>query len=507
LKQLPVKLNPFMPIRFFLLWMLLSNSALAQFQAQNGWGLPRKIAETTITQGIVLDVLGNRIIAADQNGLVAKPLSGGAGNGLFTQSGIRNLVGTGGGRDLALAWYSRSLTDSNAVWGWYRGQAKKLAETEVSSVAIGVLNGQPAIAYIVTEGDATVIYLHPWNAPRVAVHRTKLNVGALALGITTNGLIGVLFAEGYRNAQDEKYDAIFVTGTLKAGFKSKRLGAAVYTGREARYAIAIRSGDQLFPVWWFESDEEQRTAAFTKTHNPRLAVWNVDRVMEFAAAGDPLGSTGEAFYFKQGTDILAFDLKTGDVTREMIAPLAIVTAAVSSVAGTRYAAWQSLKSDGFASEIWLADSRQAYAPTTMDRISLAFGWNPWYPAQSALGQTLLSLLLAAGAVMLSAPFVWLLSTQFRVNLAPWIAVLIGAGIVAIFRAISGFIKAPGWGFEPLLTAPWWAALIGVLIGAGLVWLTRKRFGNSELAPTVASSLTVLLGVFVMVFSRAGFIHF
>jgi hypothetical protein len=506
LKQLPVKLSAFMLMRFFLLWMLLSNTALAQFQAQNGWGLPRKMGETTITQGIALDVPGNRIIAADQNGLISKSLSGGAERVLYAQSGIKNLVGTGGGDGLGLAWYSRSLTDNNAVWGWYRGRAKKLADTETSSVAIAVLNGQPAISYIVTEGDSTVVYLQPWNAPRVVVHRTKLNVGALALGITANGLIGVLFAEGYRNAQDEKYDAIFVTGTLKEGFNSQRLGAAVYGGREARYTI-LNTGEQLFAIWWFESDEEQRTAAFTKTHNPRLAIWNAGQAQEFAPAGDPLGTTRDAFYFKLGADIYAFNLKTQDVTREMIAPLAIVTAAVSSVNGTRYAAWQSFQSDGFASEIWLADSKQAYVPTTLDQISLALGWNPWYPAQSALGQTLLSLLLAAGAVMLSAPFVWLISTQFRINLAPWMAVLIGAGIVAVFRGISGSIRAPGWGFEPLLTAPWWAALGGIIIGAGLVWLGRKRFGNSELAPTIASSLTVLLGVFVMVFSKAGFIRF
>ena len=495
-----------MPIRFFLLWMLLCPPVLAQFQAQNGWGLPRRVAETTITQGIALDIPGNRVIAADQNGLIAKPLSSAAERVLVAQSGIKNLVGTGGGRDLALAWYSRSLSDSNAVWGWYRGSAKKLAETEISSVAIAALNGQPAITYVVTEGDSTVIYLQPWNAARIAVHRTKLNVGALALGVSGQGEIGVLFAEGYRNAQDEKYDAIFVTGTLKTGFKAQRIGAAVYTGREARYAV-IGTEQQVLPIWWFENDEEQRSAGFTKTHNPRLAIWSNGQPQEFAGAGDPLGATAETFYFRLGTDIFAFNLKTKEVTRAMIAPSGIVTAAVTDTGGTRYAAWQSLKQDGFASEIWIADSSKAYTPTMIDRISVALGWNPWYPGQSALAQTILSLLFAAGAVMLSAPFVWLLSTQFRVRLEPWTAVLIGVGIVAVFRGISGSIRAPGWGFEPLLTAPWWAALIGVAIGALLVWLTRKRFSNTELAPTIASSLTVLLGVFVMVFSRAGFIHF
>ena len=487
---------------------LLFSSAAAQFQAQAGWGLPRQIATSSVTQGIVLDAAGQRVIVADQQGLVAHAFESPNQSVLLEQGGIRGLVGTGSGQSLALAWYSRSLSDNNAVWAWHRGQAKKLIETQNSSVAVALLDGVPVIAYAAAEGEETTVYLERWGKPPIAVYRTKLNVGALSLGIAApSGRIGVLFAEGYRNAQDEKYDAIWLTGRLEDNiFKRQRLGAAVFAGREQRYAVAVRGG-QLLPVWWFESDDDQRRAALTKRHNPRLAVWDGSKPLEFAAAGDVIGQIGNALYYSLESDLWALELAGLTATRQLIAPRGIITGATASAGATRFAAWQNLQSDGFASQVWLSDTKAPYQPNLIDRFSVSMGWNPWYAGQSALAQTVLSALIAAAAVMLTAPIIWLISTQVKNRITLWLAAALGAAFVIVSRILSGLLSAPNWSFEALLTPPWWTAALGVLFGAGLVWLLRRRISATDLAPTIASSLVVLTGVFVMIFSTAGFIRF
>ena len=160
---------------------LLFSSATAQFQAQAGWGLPRQIASSSVTQGVVLDAAGQRVIVADQQGLVEHAFDGAAQTVLLEQSGVRGLIGAGSGQSLALVWYSRSLSDNNAVWAWHRGSAKKLMETQNSSIAVALLDGVPVIAYTAAEGEQTTVYLERWGKPRVAVYRTTLNVGALSL--------------------------------------------------------------------------------------------------------------------------------------------------------------------------------------------------------------------------------------------------------------------------------------------------------------------------------------
>ena len=486
---------------------LICSSATAQFQAQAGWGLPRQIASSSVTQGIVLDAVGERVIVADQAGLVAHAFESPSQTVLLEQSGVRGLVGTGSGSTLALAWYSRSLNDNNAVWAWHRGSAKKLIETQNSSIAVALLNAAPVIAYAAAKGEQTIVYLQRWNQPRVAVYSTKLNVGAISLGIAPSGRIGVLFAEGYRNARDEKYDAIWLTGRLEGeAFKRQRLGAAVFAGREQRYTVAVR-GDQLLPVWWFESDDDQRRAALTKRHNPRLTLWDGQQTLEFAAAGDVMGQIGDMLYYSVQDDLWALTLTRLTTARQLVAPRGIITGATAGTDATRFAAWQNLQSDGFASQIWLSDTKQPYQPNPIDRLSVSMGWNPWYAGQSALAQTVLAALIAAGAVMLTAPIIWLISTQVKNRIKLWMAIAIGAGFVIGSRVLSGAVSAPSWGFEALLTPSWWTAVLGVLLGTGLVWLLRKRISATDLAPTIASSLVVLTGVFVMIFSTAGFIRY
>jgi hypothetical protein len=493
-----------MTVRALLICLLFASSALAQFQAQNGWGLPRRVAQTSLTQGLVLDAARNRVIVAEQNGIVAKNLEGEGENLLFEQQGVRNLVGAGGGDGLALAWYSRSLTEESAVWAWFQGKARKLAETSFTEVAVSLVDGQPLVFYTVSEEDRSVLYAQPWNAAKVAVRTTTLNIGALGVGVTARGRIGVVFAEGYRNAQDEKYDAIFATGTLKDGFEARRVGAAVYVGREQRYGVAVK-GEQLLPLWWFETDDEQRTAAFTKRHFPRFALWDGRTVREFDRPGRIVAQLENAVYYTVETDVRALDLETLQVSKQLITPETPTQLASSVDSGVRRIAWQSLQADGFASSVWLADTTTPYQPSFVDHISVTMGWNPWYPGQSMLAQTLLAVLVAAGAVMLIAPLVWLAAHQFRFGVG--VAIGIGALFVVGSRLWSGTVNAPGWSLEALLTPPWWTVPLGLALSAVALWLARKRLTRTELGPTIASSLVVLIGVFVMVFSKAGFIRF
>ena len=266
-------------------------------------------------------------------------------------------------------------------------------------------------------------------------------------------------------------------------------------------------GDQLLPVWWYESDDDQRRAALTKRHNPRLALWDGERTLEFAAAGDVMGQIGNILYYSVQDDLWALTLTGLTTARQLVAPRGIITGATATTTDLRFAAWQNLQSDGFASQIWLSDTKQPYQPNPVDRLSVSMGWNPWYAGQSALAQTVLAALIAAGAVMLTAPIIWLISIQVKSRIKLWAAIAIGAGFVIGSRVLSGLLTAPNWGFEALLTPPWWTAILGVLLGTALVWLLRRRISATDLAPTIASSLVVLTGVFVMVFSTAGFIRF
>jgi hypothetical protein len=474
------------------------------YKAQYGWGLPRQIASSSITQGVVID--SKRLIIAESTGLEQRDLRGENPKLLLEHSGIRDLQGTGSAGNLALAWYRRDTVNANGVWWWYKGQVKLALETPYTDFSLIEVAGKPVLIGIAQQGTLTAVVLLFWGEKPRTIFSSKLNVGALAAN-TVAGRIGIVFAEGFRNGQDEKYDLRFLQLTnlekKLPDLQSELLAPAVYLGREQRFGVA-RQGNQLLPIWWYETPDEQRLAAFTKQHNPRLALYDNKKIVEFAPPAPYLGQIDNALYYVIKDQIISYDLKTKVTRVEITAPSSFSSANLSNQG---FMAWQSVGRDGFSSQLWLVDSAIAFNPTLVDQISKVLGWNPWFPVQNLLGQTALSLMLSALAVLLVAPLVWLLRGRFDFGQGTWFGMGCAWVVLLLGRIVSGGFNASNWIFAPLLTAPWLIILLGTALGSGLVFWQRKRLNGTELGATIAASLVVLVGTFITVFSRIGFLKF
>ncbi len=491
-------------MRLLLAVLFCSTLALAEsqiaYKAQHGWGLPRQIATPSITQGVVLDT--NRLIIAEMAGLETRDLNGQNPKLLLEQSGIRGLLGVGSGQNLALAWYRRDVTSANGVWWWHKGLAQLAFETPYADFSLLEYQGQPLLIAVQAQGASTALVLQRWGQTPKTVFKTKLNIGALAANTVANK-IGIALAEGYRNPQDEKYDLRFLQISKLELEQSKLLSPAVYLGREQRFGVALR-GNNFLPIWWYETKKEQSFAAFTKQHNPRLALYENGQVVEFAPAATYLGQLGGAVYYSLKNQIISYDLESKTTRVEITTPESFAFASLSS---QRLVAWQSLGRDGFSSQLWLADSGQPFEPTLVDQISRTLGWNPWFPVQNFLGQTALSLMLAGLAVLVVAPFVWLLRGRFDFGQGIWFGIGCAVFSLLLLRIFGGSVVAPTWIFMPLLTAPWLIVLLGIGLGSLLVYWQRKRLNGIELGATIAASLVVLVSTFITVFSRVGFLQF
>ena len=499
-------------------WIVVSWFSLAfaqletAYKAQYGWGLPRSIATSSITQGVVID--SKRLIVAEAIGLEQRDLSGQNPKLILEQSGIRDLQGAGTSANLALAWYRRDTLNPNGLWWWFKGQAQLALETPYTDFALLEMAGKPVLIGVAQQGELTGVVVQFWNEKPKTVFQTKLNVGALAAN-SVAGRIGIVFAEGFRNGQDEKYDLRFLqVSNLKQNLpdvQSALLAPAVYIGRGQRFGVALKAS-QLIPIWWYETPEEQRLGAFTKRHNPRLALFEAGKIIEFAPPAPYLGQIGKALYYTIKDQIISYNLETKLTRVEITAPSGFSSADLSSqrvpdLSSQHSIAWQSVGQDGFSSQLWFADSSQPFSPNLIDQISKVLGWNPWFPVQNFFGQTALSLILAALAVLLVAPFVWLLRGRFDFGQGTWFGMVCAWVVLLGGRVVSGGLNASNWVFAPLLNVSWLIVLLGTLVGTGLVFWQRQRLNATELGATVAASLVVLVSIFITVFSSIGFLKF
>ncbi len=484
--------------------VLLTSLARAEsaYKAQYGWGLAKQIATPSLTQGMVIDQ--NQIIIAETAGLERRDLNGNNPKLLLEQTGIRGLQGAGSGANLALAWYGRDVVNPSGLWWRYQNKTVFALDTPYNTFALLEVGGLPVLVGVTQQGSLTGVVVQPWGKEPETIFQTKLNIGALAAN-SVDGKIGIAFAEGYRNPQDEKYDLRFLElPSLGSGaVRSRILAPAVYLGREQRYGMAVKDGS-LLPIWWYETKEEQNLAAFTKQHNPRLAFFEADKVVEFAPPTAYIGQIGKSLYYALNNQIYAYDLESKQSRVEITAPTSFSFAAVSQ---NRQMAWQSLQRDGFTSQLWFVDSSLAYKPNLIDEVSKTLGWNPWFPFQNLFGQTALSLMLATLAVVLVAPVVWLLRGRFDFGQGAWFGAGIAVFLLLLVRFLGGNVIATGWVFAPLLTASWLVVLGGIGVGGLVVFFQRHRLNQIELGATIAASLVVLIGTFFTVFSRIGFLKF
>jgi hypothetical protein len=483
-------------VLFLLTLLFASSQALGQeYKAQHGWGLPKQIGGSSVRQGVVLD--RNRIIVAETAGLEARDADGQNPKLLYPQAGIRQLAGVGSGQDLALAWYQRDASNPSGVWWWFQNQASLAFETPYSDFVVLQVGTRPVLIGMIQDGAQTALLMQNWGQKPKEIYRTDLNIGALAAA-SSQGRIGIAFAEGYRNPQDEKYDLML----LELGKPVQKIAPAVYTGREQRYVLAVWQ-NRFVPVWWYETPEEQRIAALTKRHNPRLAFWDKDSVVEFAPPLKPLAQMGERLFYANKNKIYSLEFSSHSTRLEVLAPKAVSLVFV----GQDAMLWQTLNQDGFSTQLWMVDKSQAYQPNWLDHVAATLGWNPWFVGQHFFGQTVLSLLFAVLVVSLIVPFVWLLRGRMDIGQGTWFGLAVGWMVLLGGRWWLGSWQTGDWAFAPLLNPPWWVVLLGVGLGSAAVLANHKKINGSELGATIASGLVILIGVFVMMFSRVGFLQF
>ncbi len=503
-----------MQFRFLLiLTLVLSgfNQARAQFQAQKGWGKPRLVTTLTATGGLILDATSNTVIALEETGLTQVNLQTGAKNKLLEKRGLKDLRGINSDFGVMGVWGERNLSSDDALSvGWLKNGKLEVEQASINGIpsAKTMLADKtgPIAVWAESLGEDTVLYLKNWQQKARIVYRTKLSIGALAATRDSSGKYFFLFAQGYRNAQDEKFDAVLLQGSLTK-LERQILGAAVYT-RGQQYLLTQNG----VPIWWWETSDDQRKAALTRVHNPFLAYWDGSKVVPFASASPTIAASNDHLYWSEKNNIFSANLQKLEQAKQLLlAPNSISFAQFAQTKNKLVMVWQSVAQDGFASELYTADTLEPYKPNLLDRIAVTLGWNPWYVGTSALGQTAASLLVGAFGVLVITPIAFLLGSSFGgAGFKGFRFGLMLAWIFGIAARVLGGLAAKNAGtfaFTALLEPSWWVVLLGLGLGSLLAILNRKRFMQLEMNTIITAGLVTLVASAISAFSRLGFVQF
>jgi hypothetical protein len=460
---------------------------------------------------LILDASNDSVIALEETGLTQVNLKTGTKTMLLEQRGLRDLRGISSVWGTMAIWGERSLSSDDALQvGWLKNGKLEVEQASTNGIpsAKTVLPDQagPIAVWAESLGEDTVLYVKNWQQKAKIVYRTRLSIGALDATRDSSGKYSFLFAEGYRNAQDEKFDAVLLQGKLEK-LERQVLGPAVYT-RGQQYLLT----QDATAIWWWETPEDQRKAALTRVHNPLLAYWDGSKAVPFAAANPTIAANNGTLYWSEKDSIFGANLKQISQPKLLLlAPNVISFAQYSQTKNKQVMVWQSVTQDGFASELYAADTLEPYQPSLIDRVAVMFGWNPWYPGTSALGQTAASLLIGAFGVLMITPIAFLLSSSFGgAGLKGFRLGLILAWVFGLGARVLGGLAAQNSGsfaFVPLLEPSWWVVLLGLGFGTLLAVLNRNRFIKLELNTIITAGLVTLVASAISAFSRLGFVQF
>ena len=488
--------------------------AAAQYQAQDGWSKPRRLPQPVEANGLALDAAAGVVYASSGEGIVSLALDGSGAKLVLPQRGIRNLRGAPSKSGTALVWAQRSLQADEVAWVWWRGEARSLGNGVLSPAVVPGEDG-PSVAYVKSLDDHSVLFLRSWRGEERRLYQSRLNIGAVA-AVTHEGTLSIVFAEGYRNNQEDVYDGVLLRVKPRGAVERTVLGPAVYTGLTQSFAF-IPTGGQPAPVWWWETPEDRDRASQSRSHNPRLAFWDGRQARPFAGPWRVTGSVGRDLYWVEANQFRTTSLEAmGAVpARPLLSPGNPIASSVDEAGGERFMAWLALREDTYTADVYVADTLEPYQPTTLDRIAVAFGWNPWFPGESAAVQSLLAALGGVLMLVLVVPLAFLLlsvigSRAERGNGLVFALAFSWVFVIAM-RALGGAMAAQpslrSWVLAPLLTPTWPLVLAGLLAGSLLAFLLRGRASGMEIAPVAAAGLIVFVATAVAVFSRAGFVSF
>jgi hypothetical protein len=497
-------------LRIILLALIACFSSVqAQYQAQHGWDKPRSILTGDYGEGIVLDAERGVLWLATTDGLAQQGLDGRAARLSIAQRGVRRLVGQSGRLGTALVWTQIDPLGTDTIWSAWNGKVAPLSRgLQVLTYATSVDDQGAIFAYVTLENGTTTVYLRDWGQLARAVYRTSLNLGALTLERTPSGTT-LLFAEGYRITRDrangvteEKFDA--VTLEVESGVTKRTvLGPAVFRDQRQRFVL-YRHRSGLIPVWAWETQAEQRAAMTTGAHNPRLVYLQDAQIKPFAGDARLIGQLGDELLFVDGSSIQGYTL--GKAVRQLLlSPETIDRVSLSEIKAVRVAAWSTVALND-QTNVYLSDTRRAFVPGVLDRISVGLGWNPWYAVQTALAQMILALAFGFVSSVFCLPLMWLFSSAFGHN--PWRACLVAAWVVVFgaYVLVQRLAQAaPDVPFAPLFGSPVWLVLAYLSVVTALVQLVRLRW-RSRFEPLVGGLFIVFVVVALLTFGRAGFLN-
>jgi hypothetical protein len=485
------------------------SSMQAQFQAQHGWDKPRLLITGDYGEGIVLDGERGVIWLAQADGLAHMGLDGRTARLSIPQRGVRRLVGQSGPLGTALIWTQIDPLNTDTIWSaWNKKTAPLVQGVPVLEYAVSVDDQGAIFVYVTLENGTTTVYLREWGKPSRAIYRTPLNLGALTLERTPSG-VSLLFAEGYRITRDrtngvteEKFDAVLLE-VKPGGTKRTVLGPAVFRDRRQRFVL-YRDQAGLIPVWAGETRTEQRAAMMTGVHNPRLVYLQNAQIKPFAGDARLIGQLGNELMFVDGSSIYGYALGQ-EAHQLLLSPTTIDRVSLSNTKDARVAVWSTVTPND-QTNVYLSDTRRAFEPGLLDRISVNLGWNPWYAVQTALAQMVLALAFGFVSSVFCLPLMWLFSSAFGRN--PWRACLVAAWVVVFgaYVLVQRLAQAaPDVPFAPLFGSPVWLVLAYLGVVTALVQLVRLRW-RSRFEPLVGGLFIVFVVVALLTFGRAGFLH-
>jgi hypothetical protein len=369
-----------MQFRFSLILMLVLlgfNQARAQFQAQEGWGKPRLLTTLTATGGLILDATSNTVIALEETGLTQVDLKTRTKTKLLEKRGLKELRGINSNFGVMGVWGARNLSSDDALEvGWLKSGKLEVEQASSNGIpsAKAVLADKtgPIAVWAESLGEDSVLYVKNWQQKAQIIYRTKLSIGALEAARDSSGKYFFLFAQGYRNIQDEKYDAVLLHGNL-AKLERQELGAAVFV-RGQQYLLT-QNGT---PIWWWETNEDQRKAALTRVHKPFLAYWNGSKAVPFANANPTIATSTDSLYWSYNNSVFASKLNQLEQAKQLLlAPNTISFAQFAQTKNKQVMVWQSVTQDGFASELYVADTLEPYCGHARLESLVCWHKRPW----------------------------------------------------------------------------------------------------------------------------------
>jgi len=313
--------------------------------------------------------------------------------------GVRGLWAGAAGDSALVAWLERDLSDGRyRLHWWWRGETRNVLDTaSPPTVRLVQGSGSPALIVALPKPDGWRLELHGWDgsmkvsAPRPAE-------------LTVVGLDAIQEGEVVRVAWMEGTNAV-VLGRVQASWTTyvaswhpdhselrevEAIGDGQWRGVGDVARLAIE-GEQLLLAWPHPSQG--------------LQVWRDGTVVGQLGRGRLLGY-GNGTWLWIDDNRLPQGLPGVPAQTVLRLPAIPERVALGSTADLTGVAWSSGRYLG-GLDVWSVTNAEPYVATTLDRLALAMGWDPWRIGSALAGHTLTALLVAMLLSLGALPIWWI----------------------------------------------------------------------------------------------------